>query len=245
MRLNQITTTPTHKHAQALSIVAALLELFCFCSVHVEHLFQTGLADSIVCQDESFLVRFNAGKDARDANTLRGNFVSSLVVLAFTQHRIRVVFRNELIHFTHAQFAGTKDSQLIQGLQSHGGILPNVVTNGVVLCDQRGQIIATVSYSLKDGLHFLQVEEDIISSGKTAFNIFLRASSVLCLEQVKCNLLVIFVITTNQLDLQLNLVSLTKLALQVLCRSQAPEASVGHDTNTGTQGLTLLHGVGG
>jgi hypothetical protein len=41
------------------------------------------------------------------------------------------------------------------------------------------------------------------------------------------------------------LVALTKFILQVLGRAKTTLASIGHDTNTGTQRFTFLHAVSG
>jgi hypothetical protein len=52
-----------------LIVISSFFQPFGFSCVHVENLFETCLANAVVCQEKLFFVRFNAIKDTANADT--------------------------------------------------------------------------------------------------------------------------------------------------------------------------------
>ena len=83
--------------------------------MHVEDLFRRGLTDSIVIQKETFLVRFQTGKDTRNLHTLRVDFVSDLGILALPENIGGIRSYDVLRNLSDPQLYGRKGGEFGKG----------------------------------------------------------------------------------------------------------------------------------
>ena len=87
--------------------------------------------------------------------------------------------------------------------------------------------------------------QSIIKRDKNLFTcgVFWRLSQVL--KEREKHVLVVSVVAENAKNLGFDLKAFSKSALQPLCRTEAPELALGHDTDPRTQSLALFHRMSG